>query len=187
MTNPDIISLIITSATEGQGHGFNWTFVGEHTVNFIILFSVLAYFLKEPLRNFLVERRGIIGNQIQEAKKAIDEAKQRYEDYAYKLKKMDDEIWSLKETIRKEGEVEREEILKQAEATSHKIAEEAKETIKLEAAKARREIQSEVVSLAVGLAEGLIKQNLDEADERQLIEDFITKVKEEKKWDQSQH
>jgi len=185
--SPEIISLITIAATEGQGHGFNWTFVGEHAVNFIILFSVLAYFLKEPLRNFLVERRGTIGNQIEEAKKAIDEAKKRYEDYAEKLKRMDDEILALKETIRKEGEIEREEILKQAEVTSHKIAEEAKETIKLEAAKARREIQSEVVSLAVGLAESLIMQNLDEADERRLIEDFITKVEEEKKWDQSQH
>lgn len=185
--NSDMISLIITGATEAAGDGFNWTFVGEHAVNFIILFAVLAYFLKEPIRNFLIERRGIIGNEIEEAKKTIDEAKKKYEDYAEKMKKMDEEIISLKETIRKEGEVEREEILRQAENTSQKIAKETRETIKLETAKARREIQSEVVSLAVGLAESIIRQNLKESDERRFIEDFIKKVEEEKKWDQSQH
>lgn len=185
--NLEIISLIITTVAEGEGHGFNWTFVGEHAVNFIILFAVLAYFLKEPLRNFLVERRGIIGNEIEEAKKTIEEAKKRYEDYAEKMKKMGEEIKSLKETIRKEGAVEREEILRQAEVTSQKIRDDARETIKLEAAKARREIQSEVVSLAVGLAESIIKQNLKESDERQFIEEFIKKVEEEKKWDPSQH
>ncbi|MGH7791188.1 MAG: F0F1 ATP synthase subunit B [Thermodesulfobacteriota bacterium] len=185
--NSVMISLIVAGATEGTGHGFNWTFVTEHAVNFVILVAVLAYFLKEPIRNFLIERRGIIGNEIEEAKKAIDEAKKRYEEYAEKMRKMGEEIKSLSETIRKEGQVEREEILRQAEVTSQRIREEARETIKLETAKARREIQSEVVSLAIGLAESIIKQNLEETDERRLVEEFIKKVEEEKKWDQSRH
>lgn len=185
--NSDMISLIITGATEEVGHGFNWPFVGEHAVNFILLFAVLAYFLKEPIRNFLIERRGIIANEIEEAKKTIDEAKKRYEEYSKKIKRMDEEIKSLNETIRKEGQVERQEILRQAEITSQKIGEEVRETIKLETAKARREIQSEVVSLAVGLAESIIRQNLKESDERRFVDDFIKKVEEEKKWDQSQH
>jgi len=181
--NLDVISLVIAGAAE-EGYGFNWTFVGEQTVNLVILIVVLAYYLKEPLRNFLIERRGIIGNEIEEAKKAIDEAKKRYEEYEGRMKKIEDEVKSLKETIRREGEIERGEILRQAEVASQKIKEEAKETIKLETAKAKREIQSEVVSLAVGLAESIIKQNLKESDERRFMEDFIKKVEEEEKWHQ---
>jgi F0F1-type ATP synthase membrane subunit b/b' len=41
--------------------------------------------------------------------------------------------------------------------------------------------------LAVGLAESIIRQNLKESDERRFVDDFIKKVEEEKKWDQSQH
>jgi F-type H+-transporting ATPase subunit b len=169
------MNLIITTATE-EGHGFNWTFVAEHTVNFIILLAVLAYFLKDPIRNFLIERRGIIGNEIEEAQKTIALAKKRYEEYVERMKKIEDEIKFLKETIRKEGEIEREEILKQAEVASQKIREEVWETIRLQATRAKQEIQSEVVSLAVGLAESIIKQNLKESDERRFFEDFIKKV-----------
>jgi F-type H+-transporting ATPase subunit b len=182
-----MISLIVAGATEGAEHGFNWTFVTEHAVNFFILVAVLVYFLREPIRNFLIERRGMIGNEIEEAKRAIDEAKKRYEEYAEKMRKMEGEVKSLSDTIRKEGQVEREEILRQAALTSQKILEEAKETIKLETARARRDIQSEVVSLAVRHAESIIGQNLDETDERRFVEDFIKKVEGEKKWDQSRH
>jgi F-type H+-transporting ATPase subunit b len=181
--NIDVMGLVIAAATE-EGRGFNWTLVGEQAVNLVILIVVLAYYLKEPIRNFLIERRGIIGNEIEEAKRVIEEAKKRYEEYEGRMKRIEEEVKSLKETIRREGEIEKGEILRQAEAASQKIREEAKETIKLETAKAKREIQSEAVSLAVGLAESIIKQNLNESDERRFMEGFIKKVEEEEKWHQ---
>jgi F-type H+-transporting ATPase subunit b len=181
--NFDLLRLVIITATE-EGHGFNWTFVGEQTVNLIILLAVLAYYLKDPIRNFMVERRGIIGNEIEEARKTIEEARKKYQEYSEKISKMEDEIKSLQETLRKEGEVEREEIVRQAQAASQKIGEEARETIKLETAKARREIQAEAASLAVELAESIIKQNIKDSDEKRFMEDFIKKVEEEGKWHQ---
>jgi F-type H+-transporting ATPase subunit b len=181
----NLINLIVTTATE-EGHGFNWRFVTEYTINFIVLFAVLVYYLKDAVRNFLIERRGTIGNAIDEAQKIIIEARSGYEEYAKKMGEIDKEIGALKETLRKEGEVERAEILSQAESTSQKIKAEVKETIRLESAKAREEIQSETISSAIKIAEGIIKQNLGDSDERRFIDDFIKKIEEEK-WRQSQH
>ena len=181
----DLISLVITTAAQ-EGGGFNWSYVAQYTVNFIILFAVLAYYLKEPIRNFLIERRGIISNAIDEAEKVIAEAKKRYEEFSAKMNKIDEEIKTLREILKKEGEIERNEILRHAELASQKIGEEARETIRLETAKAKQEIQSEAVSLAIGLAEGILKQNLVESDEGRFIDDFVKKVDEEK-WRQSQH
>src|SRR3972149_2996688 len=96
------------------------------------------------------------------------------------------EIKALREILKKEGEIERNEILRHAELASQKNREEARETIRLETAKAKQEIQSEAVSLAIGLAEGILKQNLIESDEGRFIDDFVKKVDEEK-WRQSQH
>ncbi len=185
MISPELISLLIITAAE-KGGGFNWRFVAEYTVNFIILFAVLAYYLKEPIRNFLIERRGIIGNAIDEAEKVIMEAKKRYEEYAAMMSKIDEEIRTLREVLKKEGEIERNKVLKHAELASQKIIEEARETIRLETANAMEEIRSEAVSSAIGLAEGILKQNLKESDEDRLIDDFIKKVDEEK-WRQSHH
>jgi F-type H+-transporting ATPase subunit b len=185
LINPDLISLLITTATE-EGGRFNWKYVAEYTVNFIILLSVLTYYLKEPVRNFLIERRGIIGNAIDEAEKVIREAKKRYEEYAMKMNNIEQEISTLREILKKEGEIERNEILRHAELASQKIIEEARETIRLETAKARVEIQSEAVSLAIGLAQGILKHNLKESDEGRFIDDFVKKVDQEK-WHQSHH
>lgn len=180
----NLINLLVTTATE-EGRGFNWRFVAEYTINFVVLLAILGYFLRDAVKNFFVERSGTMRNAIDEAEMVIVEARSRYEEYAKKMEEIDKEISALRETLRKEGEVERVEIFNQAESTSQRIKAEVKETIRLEAAKAKEEIQSETISSAIKIAEGIIKQNLGSSDERRFIDDFIRKIEEEK-WRQSQ-
>ena len=181
----DLLNLIITLATD-EVHTFNWRDVTYQAVNLTILLLVLVYYLKQPIKNFLIERRGIIGNEIDDAQKAIAEAKKIHAEYEEKLKHLDAEIKSLKESIREQGEVERKEILKQAELASEKIMAEARESIELESARARRAIQSEAIKLALDIAEDLIKQHLSPSDKDKTIENFVKRMDEEK-WHQSQH
>lgn len=181
----DLLNLIITVATD-EGHTFNWRDVAYQAVNLTILLLVLVYYLKQPIKNFLIERRGIIGNEIDDAQKAIAEAKKIHAEYEEKLKHLDAEIKSLKESIQEQGEVERKEILKQAEIASEKIRAEARESIELESARARRAIQLEAITLALDIAEDLIKQHLSSSDKGKMIENFVKRMDEEK-WRQSQH
>lgn len=181
----EIINLLLTNASEG-GNTFNWRYVFEHTVNLVILLGVLVYFLKDSVRNFLVERKGSISSEIDHAQKTITEAKSKYEEYAEKLKGIEREISDIKESIVKQGQAEREEILRQASLASENIKKEAQETIKFESERAKQEIQSEVVTLALAIAEKVIKENLSESDKQRFVEDF-TKNLEEDKWHQSQH
>lgn len=181
----DSLNLIITVATDG-GHLFNWRDVAYQAVNLTILLLVLVYYLKQPVKNFLIERRGIIGNEIDDAQKVIAEAKKVHAEYEEKLKHLDAEIKSLKESIQEQGEIERKEILKQAEITSEKIRAEARESIELESARARRAIQSEAITLALDIAEELIKQHISSSDKDKIIENFVKRMDEER-WHQSQH
>lgn len=184
MNEIGIINLVLAGAAEGGG--FNWRFVLEHAVNLLILIGVLVYFLKTPVKNFLMERRGKIGYEIDEAQKTITEAKEKYEEYAKKLESIEAEISSIKETVRQQGENERAEIMKQAESVSRNIKKETSETIAFETEKAKHEIQSEVVDIALGQAEKLIRENLGESDKEKFMQEF-TKSIEEGKWRQSQH
>ncbi len=181
----DLLNLIITVATD-EAHPFNWRDVAYQAVNLTILLLVLVYYLKQPVKNFLIERRAIIGNEIDDAQKAIAEAKKIHAEYEEKLKHLDAEIKSLKESIREQGEVERKEILKQAELASEKIRAEARESIELESARARRAIQSQAIELALDIAEDLIRQHLSPSDKERMIENFVKRMDEEK-WHQSQH
>ncbi len=184
MSEYGIINLILTGASE-QG-GFNWRFVMEHAVNLIILLGVLVYFLKSPVKNFLIERRGTISHDIESAQKTIGEAKSKYDEYAKKLQAIETEINNLKDTLRKQGESERAELLRQADAASEALRKEARETIALQTERARREIQNEVADLALGNAEALIRRNLGDSDKERFIQEF-TKNIEDEKWHQSQH
>jgi F-type H+-transporting ATPase subunit b len=181
----DLLNLIITIATD-QAHTFNWRDVTYQAVNLTILLLVLVYYLKQPVKNFLIERRGIIGNEIDDAQKTIAEAKKIHAEYEEKLKHLDAEIKSLKESIKEQGEVERKEILRQAAIASEKIRAEARESIELESARARRAIQSQAITLAIDIAEDLIKQNLSSSDKDKMIEKFVERMAQEK-WHQSQH
>ena len=136
--------------------------------------------------NFLSVRRGNISREIDEAQATIKEAKERYEEYSQKLKGIEAEIASLTDNLRQQGETERDEIIKHANNASDILNKEARDTIELEAERARREIQSEVVTLAISIAEKLVKENLGEDDRKRLLSEF-TKDIEEEKWHQSQH
>jgi F-type H+-transporting ATPase subunit b len=184
MTEHGIINLLLTSASEHGG--FEWRFVMEHAVNLIILLGVLIYFLKASVRTFLVERRGTIGHEIDVAQKTINEAKSKYEEYAKKLREIETEINLLGNTLHMEGESERDEILKQAGVVSQNIRKEAKEIIALQTERARREIQTEVVNLALDKAIEVLKRSMVDSDKERFVHEF-TKNIEEQKWHQSQH
>jgi len=185
LTDFEIIKLLITNASEAGGV-FNWRFVFEHTVNLVLLLGIIIYVAKDSVKSFLIQRRSTISNEIDEAQKTITEAKKRYEEYAEKLKAIEQEINNITDTIRNQGETERKELIRQGEVASENIKKEAKETIHLETEKARREIQSEAVTLALIIAEKVIKENLGESDKERLIEEFTKNIGDEK-WHQSQH
>lgn len=177
-----LISLALTTAGGGVDP-FNWIYVGKHTANLAILLFVLVYFLKTPLKNFLMSRRGQMADRIDSSQKEIAVAKALFDQYMEKMNNLEREIKDLKDSIKNEAEMERQEIIKQAEISAKKIREDAEQTIKSEAAKVKHEIQEEVVDLAVQLAENLIKRNLNESDSTRIIEDFVREVNETK-WQQ---
>ena len=185
MIDFEIINLLLTNSSEG-GNTFNWRYVFEHTVNLLILLGVLVYFLKDSVKNFLTERKGSISSEIDHAQHTITEAKKKYEEYADKLKGIENEINSIKDSIVKQGETEREEIVKQANIASENIKKEAQETIQFEANRAKQEIQSDVITLALSIAEKIIKENLSEPDKQRFVDEFTNNMGDEK-WHQSQH
>lgn len=184
MSGFEILDLLVIGATEGGG--FNWRFVIEHAVNLLILLGVLFYFLKNPVKNFLAERRNSISSEIDEAQHQIAEAKKKYEEYAQRLSGIEREVNNLKETIVEQGQKEKEELIKQATQAARMIKEEARDSIARQTSRAKQEIQSEVVARALSLAEELIRKNISDSDRKRFIQNFTNNL-EGQSWDRSQH
>jgi F-type H+-transporting ATPase subunit b len=75
-----------------------------------------------------------------------------------------------------EGNRMREDIVAQAEKESLTLIEKAKKEIDHEKDKAVMEIQKEVATLAIMAAKQVIKKQMDETTNRDLVEDFLAEI-----------
>jgi len=175
----EILSYVVTSAAESSE--FNWVFVVKHALNLAILIGIIVYFTRIPIKGALEKRRANMSREIDEAKKSIEIAKKQYEEYNEKLSGLESEINSLKESISKLGETEKDEIISMARHTCELIKKDSKDTIELEAFRAKQEIQEEVVNNSLEIAENLIKEKMNDSYNSKAVDNLINQI-EDGKW-----
>ena len=158
----------------------------KHAVNLGLLMALLVYLIRKPFLSFLKNRKERLRAEVNKAADAAERAKLTLEEYSAKLDAVSSEIAALHENIKKQGETERDELVSQAEKSCEMIKREVEDTIRLETTKAVSEIQSEVASAALELAEKKIKERMDANFTTNSIDDFI-KMIEEGKWQQLRH
>ncbi len=178
MSDLGILSYMMTLASEG-GH-FDWAYVAKHAINLLMLIALVVYFVKEPAKKFLRERRINLRKEIDEAQQTIEEALAQYKQYEERLANIEAEIASLRDSIVREAEVEKREILERAKEIAQVIKEEALEDIKVEVVKARKELQKNIVVDVMSEAEKIIRKNVSKEELDNSINQFVEKVREER-------
>ncbi len=146
--------------------------------NFAIVVAILVYFLAKPIKRALAGRREEIEKTLAEAKRIKEEAEAKFAEYDLKLARATEEIAEISDSIRREGEREKINIIESAKQMAIKIEQDAENAAELEVAKARTELQREAVQLAVGIAEELLKKNFTKDDDARLIDEYMQKVGE---------
>jgi len=157
--------------THGQIMNFIW-----QCLNFAILVAVLFKFLKEPISNALKGRTEEIQKTFSDLEEKKREAELRYAEYEKKLSQIDKEAERILKTFIKQGEVEKEKIIKQAKESAERIKAQAGLYVQHELDKAKKELQKEIADLAVQMAEDIIRKNLNEQDHHKLISEYLEKV-----------
>ncbi len=168
-------------ASGGEGHADSGALLKDflyRVFNFAIVVGVLVYFLKKPLKRGLSGRREEIEKALAEAARVKQEAEAKFAEYDQKLAKANAEIAGISEAIKREGELEKEKIIASAREMAIKIEADAEKAAALEVAKARKELQTEAVRLAVELSEDLLKKNFTSEDDTRLIDEYMQKVGE---------
>jgi len=152
---------------------FIWTIL-----TFLLLLSVLAKFAWKPLLKMLKDREEMIRNSLYDAEKAQAElARLNFEgeEIINKARSEAQEILSQgKASVAKM----REDTLNDAKEKAKLITEDAQKQIQVEKEKAIAEIKGEVVNLSLSVAEKLIKKNLSREDNKALIDESLSNVKE---------
>ncbi len=176
-----VLGLSSLACAAGGGHADSGVLLKDflfRVLNFGIVVALLVYFLRKPLKKGLAGRREDIEKALDEAKQAKEEAEAKFADYDRKLDQATEEIAEISASIRREGELEKQKIIANANEMAAKIEQDAEKAAALEVAKAKTELQREAVQLAVDLAEKKLKKNFTKDDDARFIDEYIEKVGE---------
>ncbi|MCK4839682.1 MAG: ATP synthase F0 subunit B [Desulfobulbaceae bacterium] len=169
-------SIAHASGGEGGIPAHKWWDLLWRTLNFAGLLVILIVALKKPITNALHGRRQDIVEKFEDLEAQKSEAERIYREYEAKLAKIDEEVQSIISSAVKQGETEKVRIIEDANRAAGDIQRQAEMAIQYELTEAKLALRSEIAEQAVQMAEDLIKQNLKEADQTKMVEDYLEKV-----------
>ncbi|MCM3567213.1 F0F1 ATP synthase subunit B [Neobacillus mesonae] len=174
-----INSFVLGTAAESGSH-VNFGDVFFQLIVFIILMALLKKFAWGPLMGIMKQREDHISNEINGAEQSHLEAKKLLEEQRNLLKEARTEAQALIESAKKQGDIQRDEIIAAARAEAERVKETAKLEIDQQKEKAVAAIREQVASLSVLIASKVIEKELSQADQDQLIDQYIKEAGEER-------
>ena len=154
---------------------FFWTWVV-----FIALFFVLKRFAWPSILRATEDRERRIAAQLDDAEKMNAEAKQAMEEHKKLMANAKDEAHALIADAKSIGEKEREQLLAKTRAEQEQMLERAKREIDAERERAVTQLRKEAVDLSLAAASKLIHERLDTADDRKLVEEYLTSLEDQR-------
>ncbi len=152
---------------------FIWTIL-----TFLLLLTVLAKFAWKPLLKMLKDREDMIRNSLEDAEKAQTELERLNTEGEEIINKARAEAQEILSQGKASASKMKEETLNDAKEKARSITEDAQKQIQVEKEKAIAEIKGEVVNLSLSVAEKLIRKNLSPEDNKALIDESLSNVKE---------
>ncbi len=173
-----VLAVAATAYASGDGAipKEKWLDLLWRTTNFAGLLFILVFFLKKPFADGLSSRRDGIKDQLEALESRKAEAEQLYKEAEAKLARLDDEVNAIITEAVKQGEVEKEKIIADAERNAGDIKRQAEMAVAHEVAEAKTRLKGEIAEQAVLLAEELVKKNIQPADQSRMVELSLEKV-----------
>jgi len=150
-------------------------FLGK-TINFLVLFGGLAYFLLKPIKNFLRKRADSIERSLKETDDSKREAEKKLDEAKARLASLGREIEKIREKAEVEGQGRREKIIQLAQREAERIKSFARQEIEMLSQAEIQHLREYTAELAAALAEEMIKKRLSLEDQAQLIDKSIERL-----------
>lgn len=152
-----------------------WTFIIQ-ILNLFIQVYLIKKFLFKPINEILEKRRKLADKTIREAREAQSEADSLKEQYESSLTNAHAEAAQIVSEAQKEAQAKADNVVREAEETAANIKARAAADIEQEKKKAINEAKDEIGGLAMDIAGKVVEKEINEADHKKLIDDFISKV-----------
>jgi F-type H+-transporting ATPase subunit b len=171
----------------GTHHGLpdiNWTDLSDKerpafvalVVNFGVLAALYYTLGKKPIAEGLKQRRITIGKDIEDARKMLDEAKERAKKYQADLKNADADAATAKATLVAAGKGEVDRMLVDAEERGERMKRDAERLVEQERKQVFYDLQLETVNLAMTQAQKLLERAATPEDHARLANELLAEL-----------
>ena len=142
-------------------------------LNTLAIFFVAKKFLFKPVMKIIKDRQDEIDGMYQAAGDAKKQAEAMRGEYQQKLTAAQQTSERIVKEAVSRGQAREEEILRKANADAAAIMDKASADIALEKKKAINDAKDEISDLAMAIAGKVVGRELNEADQKDLIDRFI--------------
>jgi F-type H+-transporting ATPase subunit b len=149
-------------------------------ITFVVLLVVLRRFAWGPIVATLNERERTIREAIESAKRERAQAEKLLAEQKEGLARAQREAAEIARKNQLEVEALRQELTAKARTEAAELLSDARRQISEEVLRAKTDLRSEVVDLAIAAAGRLIKVSLDDKAQRALVEEYIAELPTER-------
>jgi F-type H+-transporting ATPase subunit b len=155
-----------------QGGLMFWTLV-----IFVLVFIILSKFAFGPITKAVADREQALLDAITAAKKDRDDAAALLAEHRKKIEEARNEAQRFIAEGRAQAEKMKADMLEATHAQQAELMERARRDIDAEKTKAIDELRREAIDLALAGASKVIEKNLDDAQNRKLVESYLSSIK----------
>ena len=173
--------LLTAGETYERMFGIDWQLLADSTLTIIAvfaLFAIMSYFLFNPARKMLNDRKEKIRGELDEAKNNMEEARSLREEYEGKLKVIDKEAEEILSEARSKGLANQSQIIAQAREEAARILERARTEAQLEKQKMSDDVKKEIITVASAMAGKVVAASIDTTVQEELIDETLKEMGE---------
>lgn len=154
-----------------------WVFIA-HVIALIILLFVTIYLLWKPTKRAITARNALMQQNIDEAKKAQEEAQIFLQEANEKRLKADMEARQIVNLATHEGFQIKSEIEDNAKRSANRTILNAKSELSRLEIELRKQMHEEIINISISATEALVKKHISKADDEKFVNDFIKELEE---------
>jgi F-type H+-transporting ATPase subunit b len=166
-------------AAHGEGGHEAITFLHDwlpRIVNFSVIAAVVIYFARKPAIDFFKNRSVAIAKAMQESQEASERAVRAVGEMEQKIKDLERETDAMLAEARARGEKDKQALVEEGKKLVQDIQNQVKQGIEMEVRKARAALAAEASHLSLDLAEGRIKEKINNTDHERIVKEYISNV-----------
>ncbi len=153
-----------------------WDFLVQF-IAFILMIVLIIVFGYKPIKKFIEKRKSLMEEEVNEAKRKNDEANANLLASQKEIALTHEKASKIIESAVKEGNDRKDLIIADANKQAEMKIKEANIIIEKNKEEAKKEIKNEISDVALNLSSKILEREVNEEDNKKLIDDFVEKMK----------